>query len=105
MVDSVLEGKILSVLTPIIESILVEVRRGVEFFKSRTLSIAPTDYVLSGDGALLPGLKEYVAKSLNANVTIAMPWNNIIIDKRFEDIVMKGAPSYSVAIGLALKDE
>jgi len=105
LVDNVLEGKILSVLTPIIESILVEVRRGVEFFKGRTLSIAPTDYVLSGDGALLPGLKEYVAKSLNANVMIAMPWNNIIIDKRFEDIAMKGAPSYSVAIGLALKDE
>jgi len=104
-VETVLEGKIYSVLTPIIESIMVEVRRGVEFFKSRTFSIAPSDYVLSGNGALLPGLKEYVSKSLNANVSIAMPWNNIIIDKKFEDIAMKGAPSYAVAIGLALKDE
>jgi len=105
LVPNVLEGKIASVLAPIMDSIMVEVRRGVEFYKSRTLSIAPVDYILSGDGALLPGLKEYVSKSLNVNATLAMPWNNIVIDPKFNDIAMKGAPSYSVAIGLALKDE
>ncbi len=105
LVPNVLEGKIASVLAPIMDSIMVEVRRGVEFYKSRTLSIAPVDYILSGDGALLPGLKEYVSKNLNVNATLAMPWNNIVIDPKFKDIAMKGAPSYSVAIGLALKDE
>lgn len=105
LVPNVLEGKIANVLAPIMDSIMVEVRRGVEFYKSRTLSIAPVDYILSGDGALLPGLKEYVSKSLNVNATLAMPWNNIVIDPKFNDIAMKGAPSYSVAIGLALKDE
>ncbi len=105
VVPTVLEGKIYSVLSPILESIMVEVRRGVEFYKSRTLSIPPTEYILSGDGAMLPGLKEYVSKSLNVTVSVAAPWNNILVDKKFEDIAMKGAPSYSVAIGLALKDE
>lgn len=105
VVPDVLEGKIMKVLSPIMDSIMVEVRRGVEFYKSRTLSIAPAEYILSGDGALLPGLKEYIAKSLNVNTTLAMPWNNIVIDPKFKDIAMKGAASYSVAIGLALKDE
>ncbi|MGI6443462.1 MAG: type IV pilus assembly protein PilM [Candidatus Dojkabacteria bacterium] len=105
VVPNVLEGKIYSVLTPIIESILVEVRRGMEFYKSRTLSISPSDYILGGDGALLPGISEYIAKSLNANVSLANPWNNIQIDANFEDIARKGAPSYSVAIGLALRDD
>lgn len=105
IVPNVLEGKIYSVLSPIIESIMVEVRRGVEFYKSRTLSIAPADYVLGGDGALLPGIIEYISKSLNANVALANPWNNIQVDKNFEDIARKGAPSYSVAIGLALRDD
>lgn len=105
LVANVLEGKIAKVLAPIMDSIMVEVRRGVEFYKSRTLSIAPVDYILSGDGALLPGLKEYVSKALNVSATLAMPWNNIVIDPKFNDIAMKGAPSYSVAIGLALKDE
>ncbi len=105
VVPDVLEGKIMKVLSPIMDSIMVEIRRGVEFYKSRTLSLAPTEYVLSGDGALLPGLKEYIAKSLNVNTTLAMPWNNIVIEPKFKDIAMKGAASYSVAIGLALKDE
>lgn len=105
VVESVLEGKIYSVLSPILESIMVEVRRGVEFYKSRTLSVAPTEYILNGDGALLPGLAEYVAKSLNVNVSMSKPWNNIQVGDKFRDIIAKSGPSYSVAIGLALKDE
>lgn len=103
--EGVLEGKIYNVLSPIIESIMVEVRRGVEFYKSRTLSIAPSDYLLSGDGALLPGLAEYVSKSLGVQASIANPWRNISVDDKFKDIVEKSGPSYSIAIGLALKDE
>jgi len=103
--ENVLEGKIYSVLSPIIESIMVEVRRGVEFYKNRTLSVAPMDYLLNGDGALLPGLAEYVSKSLNVNAMIASPWNNILVDNKFKDIISKSGPSYSVAIGLSLKDE
>jgi type IV pilus assembly protein PilM len=105
VVENVLEGKIHEVLSPIIESIMVEVRRGVEFYKNKTLTAAPADYVLNGDGALLPGLADYVAKSLGVNAQIASPWTNIKIDPKFKDIVAKSGPSYSVAMGLALKDE
>jgi Tfp pilus assembly PilM family ATPase len=84
---------------------MVEVRRGVEFYKNRTLSISPSDYLLSGDGALLPGLEEYVSKSLGVHASVANPWRNISVENKFKDIVEKSGPSYSIAIGLALKDE
>ncbi len=103
--EGVLEGKIYSILAPILESIMVEVRRGVEFYKNRTLSISPSDYLLSGDGALLPGLEEYVSKSLGVHASVANPWRNISVEDKFKDIVEKSGPSYSIAIGLALKDE
>lgn len=103
--EGVLEGKIYDVLSPILESIMVEIRRGVEFYKNRTLSISPSDYLLSGDGALLPGLAEYVSKSLSVKTVVANPWSNISVDDKFKDIIAKSGPSYSVAIGLALKDE
>lgn len=105
LVPNVLEGKIYSVLSPIVESIMLEVQRGVEFYKNKTMSSAPTEYLLNGDGALLPGLVEYVSKSLSVNAQIANPWGSIKIDPKFRDIVTKSGPSYSVAIGLALKDE
>lgn len=101
----VLEDKIYEVLSPILESIMVEVRRGVEFYKNKTLSVSPSDYLLSGDGALLPGLAEYVSKSLGVKSEVANPWKNIAVEDKFRDIIAKSGPSYSVAIGLALKDE
>jgi len=103
--EGVLENKIYEVLSPILESIMVEVRRGVEFYKSKTLSVSPYHYLLSGDGALLPGLAEYVSKSLGVKAELANPWKNIRVEDKFRDIISKSGPSYSVAIGLALKDE
>ena len=105
LIPTVLEGKIYEVLSPIMESILIEVRRGIEFYKTRTLSPAPTEYILSGDGALLPGLKEYLAKDGGVTVSLANPWACISVDSKFADIVAKSSASYSVAIGLAEKDD
>jgi type IV pilus assembly protein PilM len=102
---NVLEGKIYEVLSPIMESIMLEVSRGIEFYKNKTLSPAPTEYLLTGDGALLPGLAEYISNALHVNASIANPWVNIAVNQRFKDIISKSGPSYSVAIGLALKDE
>jgi len=105
LVQNVLEGKIYGALSPIVESILMEVQRGIEFYKNKTASASPSDYLLNGDGALLPGLGEFVSKYLGVNAQIANPWTGITVDNKFKDIIAKGGPSYSVAIGLALKDE
>jgi len=105
VVKEVLEGKIYQVLSPILESIMLEVRRGIEFYKNKTLAPAPTNFLLTGDGALLPGLSEFISQALNVNASIANPWMNISVDQKFRDIISKSGPSYSVAIGLALKDE
>lgn len=102
---NVLENKIYEVLSPVLESIMLEVSRGIEFYKNKTLATPPTDFILTGDGALLPGLATYISKALHVNATIANPWSNISVDRKFKDIISKSGPSYSVAIGLALKDE
>jgi type IV pilus assembly protein PilM len=101
----ILENKIYNVLSPILESIVLEVNRGIEFYKNKTLTNAPTEFFLTGDGALLPGLADYLSKALHVNATIANPWSNIQVDRKFQDIISKSGPSFSVAIGLALKDE
>ncbi len=62
-------------------------------------------YLLNGDGALLPGLTEYVSKSLGVDAQIANPWLNVLVENKFKNLIAKYGPSYSVAIGLALKDE
>ena len=100
-----LEGKVLSALAPVMDSILTEVRRGTEFYKTKTLMTAPNRYLLNGDGALLPGLADYISGRLGVSAEVADPWHNIKIPGKFESIISKSRPSFSVAIGLALKDE
>lgn len=105
LIPDAVEGKIYAALTPIVESIMVEIRRGIEFYKNKTMSGAPTEYLLNGDGALLPGLTEYISKSLGVSAQVANPWFNIVVDNRFKNTVAKSGASYSVAIGLSLKEE
>ncbi len=101
----VLEGKVAASLSPIMDSILTEVRRGIEFYKTKTLMPAPTRYLLNGDGAMLPGLSEYISKNMSVDAEVADPWTNINVPRKFADIISKSKPSFSVSIGLALKDE
>ncbi|KKR06213.1 MAG: Type IV pilus assembly protein PilM [candidate division WS6 bacterium GW2011_GWF2_39_15] len=105
VVEGILEGKMYATLSPILEAIMNEVSRGIEFYKNKTLSPAPNNVLLSGDGALLPGLADYISKVLGVSAVLSDPWKNIAVPDKFRNIVTKSASSYSVAIGLALKDE
>lgn len=98
-----LEGKIMASLKPVIDSIVGEVRRGIEFYKSRTLKSSPNQYILIGDGALLPGLVVYLAQQFGGDVQLGDPWTGIKLSPEQEAVIAKGRPAYSVAIGLALK--
>lgn len=100
-----LDGKIFNSLKPIVDSIIAEVRRGVEFYKTRTMMAPPTQYMLIGDGALLPGLVVYLSLELGVNVQMADPWAGIKVNRKQEAILSKGRPAYAVAVGLALKTE
>ncbi|MCC7290064.1 type IV pilus assembly protein PilM [bacterium] len=105
IVEGVLEGKIYQTLKPIVDAIITEVNRGIEFYKNKTLAQAPKNIYLNGDGALLPGIADYISKTMGVDAMLADPWKGIEIPDRFKNIVTKSSASYSVAIGLALKDE
>ncbi len=47
------------------------------------------EYLLNGDGALLPGLTEFVSKSLGVSAQIANPWLNIGVDRKYKNILSK----------------
>jgi len=100
-----LDGKIFQSLKPIVDSIIAEIRRGVEFYKTRTMLSPPAQYMLIGDGALLPGLVVYLSMELGVNVQLADPWVGIKVNKKQDAIISKGRPAYAVAVGLALKTE
>ena len=103
--QGVIEDKIFNALKPIVDAVLNEVQRGIEFYKTTTLRHSPADFLLNGEAALLPGLSEYISSYFNMNASLANPWVNIKIPKKLEALVEKNRPNYSLALGLALKED
>lgn len=103
LVETAVKGKIFKTLKPVVDMILTEVKRGVEFYKTHTLRPTPAKIEMVGDGALLPGLDSYITQVLSIKAELANPWNGIDIPSKYKSVIEKVQPAYTVAIGLALK--
>lgn len=101
--ESQLEGKVAKAIIPTFDVILEEIRRGLAFFSQREQDKKADLVILSGGGAEMPGLSSYLAKSLNLEVSIIDPFAKFIKDEEFPKIV--GAPRFSVAAGLAIRED
>ena len=101
----VLENKVYNALTPVLANIVTEIQKALEFYRTKYLMTIPQVVELCGDGALLPGLAEYMTQALEIKSELADPWKSINIPPKFAESVEVSQPSYAVAIGLAQKEE
>ncbi len=86
-----------------IDRILNEVEQISEEF-NRKQGVEPKEIILAGAAAQMPGLVKYTEDYLGKKVKISNPFVNIsyppILNKKLKEI----GPSYSIAIGSALKE-
>lgn len=99
-----LEGKIRQVLTPLIEIIATEAERTIQSYSAKNPNSGVKRLVLIGGGAKLPGLISYLANRLNLESQEADPWGGLEKDPSIASKLTVD-PSYTVAVGLALRDE
>ena len=100
-----LEGKVFEAIKPIIDIILGEVKRVMQAFEGKYPQDPIKRVVLTGGGAKMPGLVIYFANNLGLEVQEADPLYSVIKDKNLISKLAQEAPSYSVAAGLALRDD
>lgn len=60
--------------------------------------------VLTGGGALFPGLVAAVTKSLNLNVILGNPWARVSYPLELESHLQKLAGAFAIPIGLAMRE-
>ncbi len=99
-----LEGKVFEALKPVVDIITGEARRVIQAFQTK-YSDPIKRIVVSGGGAKMPGLVIYLANILGLEVQEADPWYSIIKEKESIARLAQDAPSYSVAVGLALRED
>lgn len=105
LMEDQLEGKVFEALRPVADIIAGEAKRVIQAFQTKYPQNAIKRVVLSGGGAKLPGLVIYLANTLGLEVQEADPWYFIIKDKSLVSKLAQDAPSYSVAVGLALRED
>lgn len=105
LLEDQLEGKVFEALKPIVDIICGESKRVIQAFGMKYPQNPIKRAVISGGGAKMPGLITYLASSLGLEVQEADPWFFISKEKRFIPKLATDAPLYSVAVGLALREE
>lgn len=105
LLEDQLEGKVFEVLKPLVEIIAGEAKRVIQAFQQKYPVNAIKRVVISGGGAKMPGLVLYLANSLGLEVQEADPYFLISKDKKLISRLAADAPTYSIAVGLALREE
>lgn len=91
---------IVKALAPVIHEI--EYMR--EFFQSNSGGRKIEKVILSGGGALLMNLADYLSHHLNLQVIIGDPFSRIIYPAEMKPIIAEVGPKLAVAAGLALRE-
>ncbi len=105
LMEDQLGGKVFEALKPIVDIIAGEGKRVIQAFETKSPQDPIKRVVLSGGGAKMPGLVIYLANILGLEVQEADPWFSIIKDNNFVSRLAQEASSYSVAVGLALRED
>ncbi len=100
------DGKIFNVLKPVLDNIVMEIKRSKIFFTTHNPNVNINRVILCGGTALMPGILYYMATNLDLEVELANPWRNVSLSPKIEsqkDTLLEHGPVYSTSVGLALK--
>lgn len=100
------EGKIYNILQPVVNIIVTEITKTINFFRSKYQQSTPQKILILGEGGKIPGLPEYLGDKLGIPAELANLSKNVDIDGSIQsEIESSGLTGYAVSLGLALKTE
>ncbi len=85
-----------------VQKILEETKKVMDEFHQTELKPVQK-VVLSGGGALLPGLKDYLRTNLEKEVEVINPFSNLIYPEILKDKIEKMGPFFTIAVGAGLR--
>jgi type IV pilus assembly protein PilM len=105
LLEDQLEGKLFAALKPIIDVVVTEAKRVIQSHEAINQQKPVKRVVLTGGGAQLPGLVRYFATALDLETQEADPWSSVSVDPELKNKLVSEGSSYSVAVGLAMRED
>ena len=92
------------ILVPVIDKIIFGVEEGINAYLSKNPQKKIQKIILSGGVANMPGLTDYFTSRLAIKVERANPFSEILYPPVLHETLEAIGPSFSVAVGLALRE-
>lgn len=102
ILEDKLSGKVAAVLKPILDVIVTEVTKAVEFVHTRIAQAQVARVIITGGGSYMPGLSEFLVERTNLEVVLGDPWTDFSKEGKITEFAGQGS-FYAVATGLALR--
>lgn len=99
--DQVLGGKIGQATSPILNSIVIEIKKSVAYYSQKYKDQPISQIILSGGTANLPGIDSYFAQNSGIETVIANPWK--ILSTQPPKEVLDTASDFVISVGLAMR--
>lgn len=100
-----LEGKIRTALTPVFNMVTDEIKKAIHYYQSEEKGEAPAAAIVSGGTAGMPEAISTLSSSLGIEVVIANPFSRVQVSQQVMQSLAGYAPLYSIAVGLAMREE
>lgn len=99
-----LDTLVAPILLPMVDKIIFGVDGAIDSYLSKNPRKKIQKIILSGGVANMPGLVDYFSSKFSVEVERANPFKNVLFPPVLEDILEVIGPSFSVAVGLALRE-
>ena len=100
-----LEGQVFQSIISAVDVLTGEVEKSIKFFQTRYANVGLDKVVVTGGGAVLPEFPLYLANKFVVNVEIGNPWHGVQFSADRQNELLAIANQFSVAIGLAARNE
>jgi type IV pilus assembly protein PilM len=103
--DAATDQQISDAITPVLGELVTELRRSLDYYRSRPQGQEVSRLILCGGTAALPGLDRFLGAQLGVPVELANPLANVQVAARVDPAyVNQIAPVIPVSLGLAVRE-
>lgn len=97
-------NSILNSIAPLLENLSTEIEKTIDFYQDISKNKKNVKIILTGGGANLKGLLNYLKSKLPNEISLGDPWINLNLDKKLSGISQADSARYGVSAGLAMRE-
>ncbi|MGO8672102.1 MAG: type IV pilus assembly protein PilM [Capsulimonadaceae bacterium] len=102
--DSEVRDQVFEAIAPVLGELGTEIRRSLDYYRSRAQGRSVDRVLLAGGTANLPNLDQFLQNELQVPVHIADPFAGMTVSSKHYDYLHSIASSFVVAFGLAARE-